>query len=134
VQLDAKAGIERARDHSFAAHLEHPGRRKPAHQGLAHARRVGPGLGGEQQRLRHRLDGEGDDDLVRDLGRLTVTAAADERDVLAHDFEQGLDPIVPIRKGSATISACQEQSNPQERFDLAPIRRIIRKCFHRTNR
>ncbi len=39
-------------------------------------------------RLRRRLDVQGDDDLVGDLGGLAVTVATDAGDVLAHGFEQ----------------------------------------------
>ncbi len=62
-----------------------------AHQRLAHLAGIGAGPGGEQQRLGHRLDVQGDDDLVGDLGGLAVAVAAHERDVLAHQLEQRLD-------------------------------------------
>ena len=52
-----------------------------------------PALRGEQQRLADRLDVQRDDDLVGDLGGLPVAVAADQRDVLAHQFEQRLDPV-----------------------------------------
>ena len=91
VQLDPEAGIEGALDHPLAVHLEDAGAGEPAHQRLPHLRRVGSGLGGEQQRLGHRLDGERHDDLVGDLGGLAVAVAADQRDVLAHQLEQRLD-------------------------------------------
>ena len=43
---------------------------KAAHQRLANLGRVGTGLGGQQQRLAHRLDGQRDDDL--DLATLVI--------------------------------------------------------------
>src|SRR5215472_1476153 len=41
MQLDAKAGIERALDHALAVHLEDARRREAAHQRLPHLRWVG---------------------------------------------------------------------------------------------
>ena len=69
VQLDAEARVEGALDHALAVHLEDARAGEAAHQRLAHLGRIGAGLGGEQQRLGHRLDGQRDDDLVGDLGR-----------------------------------------------------------------
>ena len=93
MQRDAEARIERALDHALAVHLEDLRGGEAAHQRLAHPRRIGPRLGGEQQRLAHRLDGHGDDHLVGDLGRLAGADAADQRDVLAHQLEQRLDLV-----------------------------------------
>ena len=64
-----------------------------AHQRLANLGRVGTGLGGQQQRLAHRLDGQRDDDLVGHLGDLAVAVAADQGDVLAHQLEQWPDLV-----------------------------------------
>src|SRR5262249_11320946 len=58
VQLDAEARVERALDHAFAVHFENARGGKAAHQGLAHLRWVGAGLGSKQKRFAHRLDGE----------------------------------------------------------------------------
>ena len=58
---------------------------------LTHFRGIGARLGRVEQRFADRLDRQGNDDLVRDLRRLTVAVAADERDVLPHQFEQRLD-------------------------------------------
>ncbi len=90
VQRDPEARLEVPVHHALAMDLEDAGGREAAHQRLTHARRVGSGLGGEEQRLADRLDGQGYDDLVRDLGGLPVAVAADERDGLAHPFEQRL--------------------------------------------
>jgi hypothetical protein len=46
-------------------------------------------------------DVEGDDDLVRDLGRLTVAVASDQRDVLAHLLEQRTDALEHRRIAAA---------------------------------
>ena len=51
-----------------------------------------PALRGEQQRLADRLDRQRDDDLVGDLGGLAGADVADQRDVLAHQIEERLDP------------------------------------------
>ncbi len=93
VQVDAKARLESALDHALAVHFENARRRKAAHQRLTHLGRIGPGLAGEQQRLGHGLDVERDDDLVGHLAGLPVAIAADQSDVLAHEFEQGLDLV-----------------------------------------
>ena len=93
VQLDAEARLEVALDHPLAMHFEDARIGEAAHQRLAHPRRVGAGLGREQQRLADRLDGQRDDDLVGDLGGLAVAVAADQRDVLAHQLEQRLDLV-----------------------------------------
>ena len=52
-----------------------------------------PALRREQQGLADRLDGQGDDDLVGDLGGLAGADIADQGDVLAHQIEQRLDPV-----------------------------------------
>ena len=93
VQLDAEAGLEVALDHPLAVHLEDARVGEAAHQRLAHAHRIGAGLGRKQQRLADRLDRRGDDDLVGDLARLAVAVAADQRDVLAHQLEERLDLV-----------------------------------------
>ena len=67
--------------------------REPAHEGLPHLGRVGPRLRGKQKPLRDRFDGQRDDDLVGDLGRLPVAVLADQRDVLAHQLEQRLHAV-----------------------------------------
>ena len=91
MQRDPEARLEIALDHALAVDLENAGGCKSAHQRLAHTSRIGAGLGGEDQRLAHRLDRQGDDDLVCDLGRLSVAIAPDKRDVLAHEREDRLD-------------------------------------------
>ncbi|MNY43018.1 hypothetical protein D3C86_1779470 [compost metagenome] len=63
-------------------------RRKTAHQRLTDLGRVGPVFRSEQQGFGHRLDVQGDDDLVRHFGGLTVAIATDPRDVLAHALQQ----------------------------------------------
>src|SRR5215471_2606898 len=90
MQLDPEARVEGSLDHPLAVHFEYPRRRKPAHQRLPHLGRVGAGARCEEQRLADRLDRQGDDDLVGNLCRLAVAVAADQRDVLAHQFEEGL--------------------------------------------
>src|SRR6202451_4036045 len=91
MQRNAEARLEIALDHAFAVDLENAGCGESAHQRLAHAGRSGAGFGGEDERLTDGLDRQGDDDLVRDLGRLSVAIAADKRDVLAHEREDRLD-------------------------------------------
>ena len=76
MQRNAEARLEIALDHAFAVDLEDAGCGEAAHQRLADAGRIGAGLGSEDERLTDRLDGQGDDDLVRDLGRLSVAIAA----------------------------------------------------------
>ena len=93
VQLDAEPRIEAALHHPLAMHLQDARTGEPAHQGLTHAGRIGAGLGGEQQRLAHRLDGQRHDDLVGDLGGLAVAVAADQGDVAAHLLEQRPHPL-----------------------------------------
>ena len=97
-----KPGSKVRVDHPLAVDLKNSGTGEPAHQRLAHLRRIGAGLGGEQQRLGHRLDGERHDDLVGNLGGLTVAVAADQRDVLAHQLEQRLD-LLERRFGPPTM-------------------------------
>ncbi len=53
-----EARIEIALHHALAMHFQDAGSRKATHQRLAHLGRIGAGLGGEQQRLAHRLDGQ----------------------------------------------------------------------------
>src|SRR3984885_1476095 len=91
MQRDAETGLEIALDHAFAVHLKDAGRSESSHQRLPHTGGIGASLGGENQRLADRLDRQGDNDLVRDLGRLSVAVAADKRDVLAHEREDRLD-------------------------------------------
>jgi hypothetical protein len=91
VQFDAEARVEGALDHALAMHFEDLRRCEATHQRLTHARRIGAGLGGKQQRLGHGLDVQRHDDLVGHLGGLAVAVAADQRDVLAHQFEQRPD-------------------------------------------
>ena len=93
VKFDPEAGRERAFDHALAVHLEDSRGREAAHQRLAHAGGIGAGLGGEQQRFGDRLDVEGDDDLIGDLGGLPVAVAADQRDVLAQLLEDRLHRV-----------------------------------------
>ncbi len=88
MQADAEARIESALDHAFAVDFEDLRRGKAAHQRLTHLGRIGAVLRSEQQRLGHRLDIQGDDDLVRHLGGLAVAIGADQGDVLAHALEQ----------------------------------------------
>ena len=45
MQLNAKTWIKIALQHALAVHFKDPGRRKAAHQRLAHQRRIGAGLG-----------------------------------------------------------------------------------------
>ena len=70
VQFDAEAGREGALDHALAMHFEDARGRQPAHQRLPHLGRVGAGFRSKNKRFRDRLDGQRDDDLVGDLGRL----------------------------------------------------------------
>ena len=93
MQGDAKAGVKRALDHALTMHLQDLGRRKAAHQGLAHAGRIGTGLGCKQQGLGHGLDVQGHDDLVRYLGSLAIAIAANKSDVFAHKLEHWLDAL-----------------------------------------
>ena len=72
VKLDPEAGIEGPLDHPLAMDLKNPGAGEPAHQRLTHPRRIGAGLGCEQQRLGHRLDCERHDDLIGDFRGLPV--------------------------------------------------------------
>ena len=88
---DPEAGLEIALDHAFAVDLENARCGESAHQSLAHAGRISASLGGEEQRLADRLDRQRDDDLIGDLGRLSVAVTADERDVLAHERKDRLD-------------------------------------------
>ncbi len=90
VQLNAEARLEIARDHALAMHFKDARIREAAHQCRPHLGRIGARLGGEEQRLADSLNGEGDDDLVRDLGGLPIAVAADEIDVLAHQLEDRL--------------------------------------------
>ncbi len=69
-------------------HFENAGRCKATHQGFAHLCRVCACLGSENQCFGNSLDIECDDDLVCNLGRLAITAIADERDVLAHELQE----------------------------------------------
>src|ERR1700761_7135857 len=91
MQRNPETRLEIALDHAFSMDLQNAGCRKSAHQRLPDAGRIGARLGSKDQRLADRLDGQSDDDLVRDLGRLTVAIAAYERDVLAHEREDWLD-------------------------------------------
>src|SRR6202042_2783814 len=91
MQRDAETGLEIALDHAFAVHLKDAGRSESSHQRLPHTGRIGASLGSENERLADSLDRQGDDDLVRDLGRLSVAIAADKRDILAHEREDRLD-------------------------------------------
>jgi hypothetical protein len=91
VQADAKARVEGAFDHAFAVYLQDAAGGKAAHQRLAHARRVGPGLAGKQQRLAHGGDVQRHDDLVGYLAGLAVAGATHMGDVLAHELKQRLD-------------------------------------------
>ena len=68
--LILKPGLNVPVEHAFGVHFQDAGRRKAPHHRLAHLGRIGPGLRGEHQCLRHRLDIQGDDDLVRDLADL----------------------------------------------------------------
>lgn len=58
VQRDAEARRKIAADHPLAMHFQNARIGKATHQRLPHPCRVGTCLGGEQQRLAHRLDGE----------------------------------------------------------------------------
>ena len=58
---------------------------------MPHFGRIGAGARREQEGLANRLDGQCDDDLVGDLGRLAVAVAADQCDVLAHQIEERFD-------------------------------------------
>ena len=93
MKRNSEAGLEIALDHALAVDLKNTRRGESAHQRLANASRIGAGLGSEHQRLAYRLDRQGDDDLVGDLGRLSVAIAADKGDVLAHEREDRLDPL-----------------------------------------
>ena len=79
VQIDAKAWIECALDHTFAVHFKDLRRGEAAHQRFTHLGRVGAVFRGEQQRFSHRLDVQCDDDLVRHFGGLAVAVAAEDR-------------------------------------------------------
>jgi hypothetical protein len=114
VQLDAKARLECALDHALAMHFENAAGRETTHQRLAHTRRVGTGLGGEQQRFGHGFDVQRDDDLVGHLRGLAVAIAADERDVLAHRLEQRLHALE-----GGFITADHDRQRGVLRADLA---------------
>jgi hypothetical protein len=77
---------------------------KPPISACAHLGRIGAGLGGEQQRFGHRLDVQRHDDLVGHLGGLAVAVAADQRDVLAHQFKQRLDDFEGFRPPTMMVS------------------------------
>ena len=92
-----------------------------AHQRLPYLGRIRPGLGGEQQRLADRLDGQRDDDLVGDLGGLAVAVAADQRDVLAHQLEQRLD-LLERRFGPPTMMVSEAALAPTSPPDTGASR------------
>ena len=120
MQRDAEAGIEVALDHPFAVDLENARSSESAHQRLTHAGRIGASLGSKEQRLADGLDRQGDDDLVGDLGRLSVAVAADERDVLAHKREDRLDLLE-----SGLRAADHDREARRLRADLAAGNRRI---------
>ena len=65
-----KPGLKVPLDHALPMQFQDAGGGEAAHQRLAHLGRIGAGLAGEDQCLGHRLDRQGDDDLVGDLGGL----------------------------------------------------------------
>ena len=89
MKLDPEAGIEGPGHHPFAMNLKDSGICKPAHQSLTHPRRIGAGLGGEQQRFGHRLDCKRHDDLIGNFRGLPVAGFADQGDVLPINSRTG---------------------------------------------
>ena len=94
--------------------LEHPARRKPAEQRLAHAGGIDPGALGEEQRLGRGLDVQGDHDLVGGLGHLPGPRWADVRGRLAQDVEERLGPA-----HGGLVAAGHDRQLPVARGGLA---------------
>ena len=78
---------ERAVDHALAVHLQDARGREPALQRLSDLRRVRARALRQRERLRHRADGEADDDLVRGLGDLARSDLAHAGRARAHHLE-----------------------------------------------
>ena len=97
VQADAEARVEGALDHALAVHFEDLRTGETAHQCLAYLGWIGAVLGGKQQGLGHRLNVQGDDDLVGHLGGLAVAVATDAGDVLAHGLQQRQGALEGVR-------------------------------------
>lgn len=84
MQANAETWLEGFADHPLSVDFEDPRCCKPSHKRLTDDGGIGSSPGSEPQRFRYRLDVQGNDDLIRDLGDLTVADAPDQRDVLAH--------------------------------------------------
>src|SRR5262249_55047065 len=78
MQRDPEAGLEVALDHALAVDLEDARRRESAHQRLAHASRIGTGLGSEEKRLADRLDSQSRRFLACHPGSLSLPCSSDQ--------------------------------------------------------
>ena len=68
METDPEAGVEAAREHVVAAHLEDPGRRQTALEAIGDLRRVDPCLGAQDQGFRDGLDLETAAETVFSIG------------------------------------------------------------------
>ena len=119
VQTNPKAGVEGPLDHAFSMHFQNVRRGKAAHQRQAHLGQIGAGLAGKQQRFAYRRNVERHDDLVGDLAGLSITIAADQRDVFTHQLKQRFRCMVPESR-DVILSTQEEKALWQTCFTAAP--------------